>query len=99
MTVSSKEYSEQKKSFFKKHNVDWKVETSQMDEYGVYYKTYVFEDGAIWYERMSPAWRSAEAEVEVVKGVKVKLQRNVKLFETEFFDSDNAGTRKYYEEF
>lgn len=100
MTVDCRTYTDEKQKFIKKHGKgDWRVETSPMDEYGVYYKHYLFDDGAIWYERMSPAWRKAVAEVEVEVGVKVKIEQDVKLFETEYWNSDNATSRKYYEKF
>lgn len=100
MTVGYKEYHDAKTAFLNKHSKksDWKCETSPMDQYGVYYKTYMFEHGAIWYERMAPVWRKAEAEVEV-EGIKIKIEQDVKLFETEFWNSDNAASRKYYEKF
>lgn len=100
MTVRYEEYNEAKTAFISKHSKksDWRVETSPMDQYGVYYKTYIFENGAIWYERMAPVWRKAEAEVEV-EGIKIKIEKDVKLLETEFWNSDNATSRKYYEKF
>lgn len=96
MTKSYNEYVEMKQKFMKKHNNDWKVDTSSMNEYGVYYKTYVFADGAVWYERMSPAYREKEISFEI-EGLTFTQKVEVKLFETEFFNSDNAESHKYYE--
>ena len=98
MTKSYNEYVEMKQKFMKKHNNDWKVDTSSMNEYGVYYKTYVFADGAVWYERMSPAYRSKEVETEI-EGITVKATIEIKLFETEFWSSDDPNSKKYYEKF
>ena len=99
MTVKYESYAYAKRSFLQKHGKkDWRVETSSMDEYGVYYKNYICGDGAIWYERMAPVYRSKEVEFEV-EGVTFKQTIEVKLFETEFFNSDNATTYKYYEKF
>lgn len=98
MTVGYKAYEYLKRNFIEKHNCDWTVETSPMDEYGVYYKHYIFEDGAIWYERMAPVYRSKEVEFEV-EGLTFKKTVEVKLFETEFFNSDRATSYKYYEKF
>lgn len=94
MTVKFNEYNEDKNSFFKKHNYNFKCDTSSMDEYGRYHKEYVFEDGAVWYEVMSPTWQNVEVEVKLVKVV-VK----VKLLSTEFWSSDNASSKYYYEKF
>ena len=99
MTVNYETYTAQKQAFIKKYNkFDWRVETSPMDEYGVYYKTYLFENGKIWYERMSPVYRKTTVEFEC-EGLKFKQEVEVKLFETEFWDSDNATSRKYYEKY
>ena len=98
MTVNYKEYRDNKDKFFKKHKHDFNTDTSPMDQYGVYYKTYIFTDGAIWYERMAPVWEKVQVEVNV-RGVDVKIEQDIKLFETEFFSSDNAESKKYYEKF
>lgn len=92
-TVSYKEYNELKLNFVEKHNHDFEVETSPMNEYGVYHKTYAFADGAVWYETMSPVYEDYEVEV---KGVKVK--GSVKLLRTEFWSTEE-GSKYYYEKF
>ncbi len=83
MTVTYKEYIEEKKAFFQKHNCTFSEYTSPMDEYGRYYKAYNFEDGAQWFESMSFA--PVEAEV--------------KMFKTEYWNTDNATSKFYYEKF
>lgn len=93
MDATYKEYMTAKMEFISKHNHDYMLETSPMDDYGVYYKTYLFKDGAIWYERMSPEIVPAVAEVH---GVKCKVE--VKLFRTEFWSTE-AGSKFYYEQF
>lgn len=100
MTVNYNTYDNEKMAFIRKHGkkYDWKVETSPMDQYGVYYKTYIFENGACWYERMSPAYRSKEVETEI-EGITVKATIGIKLFETEFWSSDDPNSKKYYEKF
>lgn len=50
-----------------------------MDEYGRYWKTYTFEDGAQWCEAMSPEYVSQEVEVKMCK-----MNIEVKMFRTEF---------------
>lgn len=93
MTVDYKTYMTEKMDFVSKHNHDFIIETSPMDDYGCYYKTYIFADGAMWYEKMSPEVCPAIAEVH---GVKCKVE--VKLFKTEFWSSE-AGSKFYYEQF
>ena len=88
------EYSLEKRGFFERHDYDYQVETSPMDEYGVYHKEYICSDGAIWYERMSPEWVSETVEI---KHATVKVE--VKMFRTEFWSTDNAESKYYYEQF
>lgn len=61
-----------------------------------YVKTYIAEDGATMIEVVRTVWEKAEAEVEV-KGVKVKLEKDVKLIETEIWSTDDATSKKFYE--
>lgn len=95
--VSTKEYDEKKIEFLHRHD-DWKVTTSPMDEYGVYHKTYVCTDGAVWNEVNSPVYERAEAETEV-KGVKVVLREYVKLLCTEGWSTDDSHSIYCYERF
>lgn len=98
MTVRYEDYRKDKDAFFKKHRNDFYCETSPMDAYGKYYKTYIFEDGAVWYETMFPEYVKQEVEIEV-KFVKVKTELEVKMFVTEYYNTDNADSKKYYERF
>ena len=98
MTVTYTEYRHDKDVFFRKHRNDFECETSPMDEYGKYYKTYVFKDGAVWYETMFPEYVKQEIETEV-KLVKVKTEIEIKMFVTEFWNTDNSESKKYYERF
>lgn len=99
MTVDYRTYDNEKQSFIKKHSqTNWKIETSSMDEYGRYHKEYVFEDGAIWYEVMSPEWFKMDVEVEI-NFCKVKRTIEVKMFRTEFWSTDDSHSKYYYEEF
>ena len=94
-----KTYAEYKKAFIQKHNkADWTVDTSAMRQDGTYVKTYIFTDGAVLTEVNRPVWETVEAEVEV-KGVKVTLKQDIKLFETEAWNTDNAMSVKFYEKF
>lgn len=79
MTVNYNTYNEEKKAFFNKHHNDFRCDTSSMDEYGRYWKTYTFEDGAQWCEAMSPEYVSQEVEVKMCK-----MNIEVKMFRTEF---------------
>lgn len=94
MTVIALEYNQDKQEFFQKHNSEFQSSTSPMDEYGRYSKTYVFEDGATWYESMYPTYEKGIAEI---KGVKVEVE--VKLFATEYWSTDNSSSKVYYNKF
>lgn len=92
--VDYRTYTEEKKNFMEAHDYDYKVETSPMDVDGTYRKTYMFEDGAIWYEVMRPTFEEAEVEIR-----KVRCQVVIKMLETEYFNSDNSKSSYYYERF
>ena len=83
-----------KQSFFRKHNSDFQTTTSPMDDLGVYYKTYCFRDGTSWFERMSPEYIQTNL---TVKGISIPM--HVKLLKTEFWNSENAFSKYYYELF
>lgn len=93
MTVDYKTYMTEKMEFISKHDHDFIVETSPMDDFGCYYKDYIFADGAIWYERMAPVTVPAIAEAH---GVKCKV--DVNLFQTEFWSTESES-KFYYEQF
>lgn len=93
MVVTYNEYMEDKKAFFEKHDYDYTVDTSSMDEYGRYYKTYNFTDGAQWYEAMSPEYVTETIEVKLVK-----IDVDIKLFRTEYWSTE-SGSKYYYEKF
>lgn len=93
MTTNYDEYTKTKQAFLKKHRLD-RVDTSSMDEYGTYHKEYICEDGGIFYEVMSPSYEKATV---TVKGVAVEVE--VKLFKTEYWNSDNAQSKFYYEKY
>lgn len=96
-TVSVREYEKIKIEFLHKHK-DWEVETSPMDEYGRYHKTYVCEDGAVLTEVNEPTYEIAKAEVDV-RGVKFQIEKEVKLFRSECWNTDNAESIVCYEKF
>ena len=90
-------YLEYKRNFIKKHDdADWTVYTSPMDEYGQYVKNYVFTDGATLTEVNRPVYETVEVETEV-KGIKVVIKQDVKLMETEAWNTDDAKSVKFYE--
>ena len=95
MTISNyDEYMADKKAFFNKYNNDFEVQTSQMDSYGSYSKTYIFSDNAIWYEVMTPTYEQATVEIK-----KVMVKVEVKMLRTEYFSTDDAHSKYYYEKF
>lgn len=93
MTVTYGQYNCDRYKFFKKHKNDYVCETSPMNEYGVYYKTYSFKDGAQWMERMSPEYVEYEVEVKLVK-----IKETVKMFKTEYWSTESES-KFYYEKF
>lgn len=94
MTTTYEIYMARKKAFFRKHKNNFDCYTSPMDEHSRYSKTYTFADGGVWYETMRPVRRS---QIVTVEGVEFVV--NVKLFETEYFSSDNAESACYYEKY
>ena len=93
-TVDYNEFTRLKKVFFGNHNHDFQCETSPMDQYGVYYKSYNFRDGATWYERMSPEF--IDTQVTVAYNT---IPLTIKMLKVEFWNSDNAFSKFYYEVF
>lgn len=94
MTVNYTEYATEKLNFFKAHKNDFECNTSPMDQYGRYWKAYIFKDGAVWNEAMSTEYVQQEVEI---KSYKVTVE--VKMFRTEFWSTDNASSKYYYEKF
>lgn len=93
-TVTYREYNSEKTAFFEKHGYDYKIDTTSMDEYGRYGKTYTFEDGATWYEAMGPSYEQVVVEVRLVK-----IPMSIKMFCTEYWNSENSASKCYYEKF
>lgn len=93
MTVNYETYEHEKNTFFKKHKNNYECETSPMDEYGMYHKTYVFDDGAVWYETMFPEYVKQTVEVKLCK-----VEVEIKMFVTEFWSTESK-TNRYYEKF
>lgn len=86
---------EYKQNFIKKHGKnDWRVETSSIDEYGKYVKIWIFGDGAQLTEVNRPVWEKVKVWV---KGVEIEV--DVKLFETECWNTDDAKSYKWYEKY
>lgn len=91
MIVKVDEYVEDKNNFFRKHNNDFTCETSGGSaEY--YRKTYVFTDGAVWYEVMRKVYETVDIEKYFCI-----IKCDIELFETEYWSTDNAESKKYYE--
>jgi hypothetical protein len=85
-------YNDDKSFFFEKHGFDFNVTTSPMEAGGTYYKTYLFEDGSVWYERMSHYVTNENVTVHNVQlEVKIELQR------IDYWSSDISRERTYFE--
>ena len=93
MTVTFKQYLEDKKAFFEKHKYDYRVETSSLDEGDRYHKTYSFNDGAKWSETMEPTYEQVEIEIK-----KVKVKVDIPLYRTEYLNTEQ-GSNYYYEKY
>lgn len=94
MTVTCNAYNELKKDFFKKHHNDFRIDTGMLNEYDGWNKTYIFEDGAAWYEVYSKVVEPIEVEVRYCK-----VRGVATLLKTEFWSSDDSKSRYYYEEY
>ena len=94
MVVTYKKYMEDKQEFFKKHDYAFSERTSSMDEYGRYYKTYAFEDGAHWFESMSPEYVKESLTIKLAP-----VEIEVKMFRTEYWNTEDATSKFYYEKF
>lgn len=87
-----------KSAWIKKHNkADWRVDTSSMDEYGRYVKTYTFTDGFQLIEVNEPSYETVELDYEV-RGVKFHEEKQVKLFRTEIWTTESTS-EIFYEKF
>ena len=87
-----------KSLLIKRHNrADWRVETSPMDEYGRYVKTYTFTDGFQIIEVNEPTWERVVLDYEV-RGVKFHEEKDVKLFKTEIWSTETPS-EFFYEKF
>lgn len=91
MIVKIEEYNDDKKEFFRKHHNNFNCETEgNSAEY--YRKTYVFADGAIWYEVMRKVYETVEVEKFYCK-----INCDIELFETEYWSTDYPDSQKCYE--
>lgn len=95
MAVKYDEYMRDKQEFLKNHNNDFTISTSGMNEYGCYSKHYFCEDGAIWYECMSPEWEYCDV---MFNGEYIGKEK-IKFLRTEYFSSDNSRSKFYFEKF
>jgi len=91
--ITTKEYMMKKADFLKKHG-DWKVDTTDMNQYGEYKKTYICEDGATWWEVNRPV--DADATVEICK---CTVKVCVKMLETEGWSTDEPASIYCYEKY
>ena len=90
-------YLDYKREFIQKHSkADWTTETSPMDADGKYVKYYNFSDGAQLIEVNRPVWEHVRVFTEV-RGVDVVLEDDVKLMETEAWNTDDSRSVKFYE--
>lgn len=86
---------EYKKAFFARHNHDWTVSTSALDEYDRYVKVYTCADGAQLTEVNGPEWMDVTITLSIT-GQQIKTDR-IKVFVTECWSTDDAHSVKWYE--
>lgn len=83
MIVSYSEYEKIKSAFFKKHKGLMKVNTSSLQN-GTYHKEYIANDGGVFFE---------------VNSVEYVETTSVKMFKTEFFNTDNSRSFLCYQSY
>lgn len=89
MIVPYSEYEKIKSAFFKKHKGLMKVNTSSLQN-GAYHKEYIASDGGVFFEVNS---------VEYVETVINLAKISVKMFKTEFFNTDNSKSFLCYQSY
>lgn len=85
-----------KLDFINKHDCDYQIITEDLDQYGTYRKTYIFDDGAEMYEVNDIVTESQEITFKV-KGIKFTKTVDVKLNRTELWNSDDAKSVFFYQ--
>ena len=91
--LTTTEYEKKKIEFLQAHKLD-EIRTTEIDKDGTYYKNYFCEDGKVWTEVNRPVYKSVEVEV-----CKIKTTVEVKLLETEGWNTDDAGSIYCYEKY
>ena len=81
-------YYEDKATFFKAHG-EYRIADHEM-RHDIYFKSYIFDDGAEWHECCGPSYETVETEV---RGVKVKA--TVKLFRVEYWTNNDPSKYSY----
>lgn len=95
MKKSMREYYDWKKDFFTKHSLE-NVETSSMDEYSNYHKTYTTSDGLVVIECNGPVWIDVEFTANI-DGIEIKKTEKVKFFQSEVWTSKDPVSNYYIE--
>lgn len=83
---TAEDFDKEKQTFFKKHNFDYHVFTSN-NENNSYIKMYTFTDGAEFYERFAYVEEDMPVEVEV-HGLIFNKKVTVKYYTTEYWSSE-----------
>ena len=90
-TVTYETYENDKAEFFKAHDFDYTLHTSDSVN-GCYHKEYAFDDGAVFYESMSKV-----TEEHVIEAHGIKSTATVVYMRTEYWTTDNAKTKTLFE--
>lgn len=90
-------YETDKLNFFRKQNYGHTRYTTPLTN-GEYHTNFIFENGAVYYEHCSTVYETVSVNT-IVKGVKVTLTQNVKLFRVEYWTSEDAHSKFYYSKY
>lgn len=93
-TTTFAEFDKEYTAFAIKHNKKAeRHEDTYMDEHGMIHKTVYWDDGATWYEITETEY-SENVEIEV-HGIKMTV--NVPMRRTEYWSTEKATSRYFYE--
>ena len=90
--MTMREYSESKAAFFRKHYGERGYRESGEVVGERICKSYIFEDGAEWFEITEPVYETTVVELH---GIKNKVQ--LKFYRTEIWDTEDSKSRYLYE--
>lgn len=97
ITVTPEIYEKLKIRFLSKHE-NWEVETSPIDQYDTYRKTYHCEDGADWFEVINPVYETITLR-GFSHGIAIEETKEIKLLKVEGWSTDYSKSVVCYERY